>query len=64
MFQQDHAGPHTARVTMNIVTQNNINVLSWSSNSPYLNSIEHIWDELDRSVRYRQPPPQSLDQFS
>jgi hypothetical protein len=63
MFQQDNVRPHIARVTMNIVTQNNMNVLSWSSNSPYLNSIEHIWDELYRSVRYRQTPPQSLDQF-
>jgi hypothetical protein len=39
MFQQDNVRPHIARVTMNIVTQNNMNVLSWSSNSPYLNSM-------------------------
>ena len=27
MFQQDNAQPHTARVTMDFLTQNNINVL-------------------------------------
>ena len=64
MFQQDNVRSHRARVTMNIVTQDNINALSWPSNSPYLNSIEHIWDGLDRSVRYRHHPHQSLDQFS
>ena len=28
--------------------------MDWLSNSPDLNPIEHIWDELERSVRLRK----------
>jgi hypothetical protein len=34
LFQQDNARPHTARVTMNYLEQNNINVLPWPYKSP------------------------------
>ena len=36
LFQQGNASPHTARVTMDYLEQNNINVLTWPSKSPDL----------------------------
>jgi transposase len=48
---------------MDYLEQNSINLLPWSSKSPDLNPIEHLWDQLDKHVRQRQPPPQTLDQL-
>ena len=61
-FQQDNPRPHTAHLTMDYLEQHNFNVLPWPSKLLDLNPIEHLWDHLDKRVRLRQPPPQTLDQ--
>ena len=63
IVQQDNARPHTARVAMNYLEHNNSNLLSWPSKSSDFNPIEHLCDQLDKRVRQRQSPPQTLDQF-
>ena len=34
--------------------------MEWPAVGPDLNSIEHAWDRLNRSVRGRHVPPQTL----
>ena len=50
-FMRDNARPHLAAITRQFLATNNVNVFDWPANSPYLNPIEQIWDELGRRVR-------------
>ena len=59
-FQHDNARPHTAIVTRDFLTQNQINTLPWSSLSP----IEHLWDIIDRDIRSQIVQPRTLHQLA
>ena len=63
IFQHDNARPHIARVCQDFLQQNNVNVLPWPACSPDLAPIEHLWDVLDRRIRTRNPPPQTLQEL-
>ncbi|XP_071093628.1 uncharacterized protein [Haliotis cracherodii] len=61
IFQQDKARPHVARVCTKLLRQNNVPTLPWPARSPDLSP--YLWDVLDRRVRQRQPPPQTLQEL-
>ena len=58
VFQDDNARPHRGH----IVNVNNINRMDWPANSPDLDPIENLWDELGHRT-YRDNPPQAIPQL-
>ena len=63
-LQQDNARPHVARICQVFLANNNVQPLDRPPYSLDLSPIEHLWDQLDRQVRQRQPPPATRAQLT
>ena len=55
IFQHDNDPKHTATLTKQWFTTNEVFKLDWPSQSPDLNPIENLWSLLDRSLVNRAP---------
>ena len=54
MYQYDNAQAHTARLTVNVLAANRVQVPDWPPLSRDMSPTEHFWDELDRRVGARR----------
>lgn len=60
IFQQDNDPKHKSRKIQEWFKVQKVKVLPWPSQSPDLNPIEHLWDELER--RTRPYPARNVDE--
>ncbi|GFR90432.1 transposable element Tcb1 transposase [Elysia marginata] len=61
LFFNKNARAHTARYTQQFLKQSNVQVLPWPALSPNPNSIEHLWDYLQRRLDCQDYRPRNAD---
>lgn len=63
ILMHDNARPHTVLCVRECINEVGSSVLDWLARGPDLNPIEHLWDELKRRIRQREPALMNLAQL-
>ncbi len=64
-FQQDNAPCHKAQIISDwfLEHDNEFTLLKWPPQSPDLNPTEHLWDVVEREIRFTDVQPTNLQQL-
>nr|KAF6369106.1 hypothetical protein mMyoMyo1_010511 [Myotis myotis] len=64
-FQQDNVPCHSAHIVQEWFQEHegDFTLLRGPPQSPYLNPIEHLWDEVKRAIRQLVPQPSNLTEL-
>ncbi|GFV40901.1 transposable element Tcb2 transposase [Trichonephila clavipes] len=60
LFMDDNAPCHRTVAAEQLLESEDIERMDWPARSPYLNSIEHVWDFLGRRLAARTLPPVTI----
>ncbi|GFV24372.1 DDE_3 domain-containing protein [Trichonephila clavipes] len=63
VFMDENAHPHRASIVSECLKSEDITRIDWPAFSPDLNPVDYLWDQLDRRVAVRQPPPTCLPEL-
>ncbi|KAI4888917.1 hypothetical protein NFI96_005924 [Prochilodus magdalenae] len=64
LLVHNNARPHVARVCRQFLENEGIDTIDWPTGSPGLNSIEHLWDIMFRSIQRHQVALQTIQELS
>lgn len=60
IFQEDNASPHTSKIAKAARDASGMKFLPWPAQSPDLNPIENLWQDIKRAVYNRPKKPKNL----